>query len=283
MSPLSRAQAVKLAAERLTQAGVEDAADDARRLLQAASTLSAARLLTEMAAEMPAKEASVFESFIARREQREPLSHIFGSQPFWTLDLKVSRDVLTPRSDTETLVAEAIKGFGTQDAITVLDIATGSGAILLAVLSELPAATGIGTDLSETALGVAAENVALCQLSDRAQLIQTRWADGISGSFDLVLSNPPYIASAVVDGLDPEVVAYEPRLALDGGEDGLDPYPHLFEEAKRLLKPGGRSLFEIGYDQGPAVMDLARQAGARNPELVQDLAGRDRVVMASFA
>jgi len=283
MTALTRAEAVKQAARRLLQAGVEDGEDDARRLLLAASDLSAARLLTDMHSVMSNREALRFEGLLSRRIRREPLSQILGTQPFWTLDLKVSADVLTPRSDTEALVEEALKGLDRSKAYRILDIATGSGAILLAVLSELPMATGIGTDLSAPALRVAGDNVVRCGMEDRIELVQTRWADSLVGLFDLVLANPPYIASAVVDELEPEVRDFEPRLALDGGADGLDPYPHLFEEAKRLLKPGGRCLFEIGYDQGQAGLELARKAGALDPILVQDLAGRDRVVAASFS
>jgi len=162
--------------------------------------------------------------------------------------------------------------------LKVLDIATGSGAIMLALLSELQAAQGVGTDLSAPALAIAAENVRRCGFQDRVQLVRTRWADSLEASFDLVVSNPPYIASAVVDTLEPEVRDHEPRLALDGGVDGLDSYPYLLGEARRLLKPGGWALFEIGYDQGVAVQALVEATGVESVEILPDLAGRDRVV-----
>jgi len=280
---MTRLQAVHAATETLRAAGVEDPADEARRLLAHAGHISPARLIAEMSAPLSADEQTRFGACVARRAQREPLSQILGTQPFWTLDLKVTRDVLTPRSDTEALVEAVLADRPDRaEPVSILDIATGSGAIVLALLSEFKNAAGVATDLSAAALAVASDNVQRCAMQSRVNLIQTRWADGVEGAFDVLTCNPPYIASAVVDTLEPEVRTYEPRLALDGGADGLAPYPHLFAEARRLLKPGGRAYFEIGFDQGAAARALAQEAGAAQVRVLPDLAGRDRVVRLDF-
>lgn len=276
---MTRADALRAAAARLKTAGIEEAADDARRLMEKASGLSQAGLIAGLSEPQDPSEAESFDALIARRERREPLSHILGQVDFWTLELDVSADVLTPRADTETVVEAALEALPDRTApVKLLDIGTGSGAIALALLSELPNARAVATDLSGEALKIARANAARCGLADRIDLVQTRWADAIEGEFDLVVSNPPYIASAVIETLAPEVRRFEPRLALDGGADGLAPYPQLLIEAKRLLHPRGTAVFEIGYDQGEAVLALAREAEAFETSLGQDLAGRDRAL-----
>lgn len=276
---MTRARALRTAADRLQAAGVEDARSEARRLLAAAGKLSQARMITALNERQPADEAARFAALVDRRAAREPLSHILGNVGFWTLELEVTPDVLTPRPDTETLVEAALDAAPDRAApLRILDIGTGSGAIVLALLSELPDATGLATDISPAALAVARRNAARNGLAGRIAFLETSWADGVDGPFDLVVSNPPYIASAVIETLEREVKDHEPRLALDGGPDGLGPYPHLLAEARRLLGAGGTAVFEIGYDQGQAVLGLARQAGARDVGLRQDLAGRDRVL-----
>ncbi|MEQ8403682.1 MAG: peptide chain release factor N(5)-glutamine methyltransferase [Oceanicaulis sp.] len=277
---MTRGEAARTAAARLAAAGIEEAGEDARRLLEHASPLSRAGLIAAMGETMPDDEQARFQAALARREAREPMSHILGSVGFWTLDLKVTADVLTPRADTETIVEAALASVTEREApLRILDIATGSGAIALALLSELPNAAAVATDLSPAALAVARENAALNRLAGRIDFIETRWADGVHGPFDLLVCNPPYIASAVIETLDPEVRAFEPRLALDGGADGLDPYPHLFAEARRLLAPGGTAVFEIGYDQGEAALGLALEAGYVGGSLKRDLGGRDRALV----
>lgn len=270
------------ATARLAAAGIEDARDEARRLFRHALGLDAAGMLSRGAEALSEEEAARFEALIARREAREPLSQIIGSVGFWTLDLIVTRDVLTPRPDTETVVEAALGALPDRSAQwRILDIATGSGAIALALLSELPNAHAIATDISVPALEIAKANAVRNGLSGRISFRETRWADGIDGPFDLLVSNPPYIAPEVIDTLEPEVRSFEPRLALDGGEGGLAPYPHLLAEARRLLVPGGAAVFEIGHDQGKAALALARAAGAGDARILPDLAGRDRVLMLS--
>ncbi len=279
---MTRAEALRAATAALKAAGIEDAADDARRLLEHASTLSRAGVIASLNERQPAEEAARFNALIARRVSREPLSHILGVVGFWTLDLAVTADVLTPRADTEIIVEAALSAVPDKTAPSrILDIGTGSGAIALALLSERPNACAVATDLSEAALAVAEVNAGRCGLADRINFVRTRWADGLEPAFDLVVSNPPYIASAVIETLEPEVHRFEPHLALDGGTDGLDPYPHLLAEARRLLSPGGVAVFEIGYDQGAAALALADAADGR-AEVRQDLAGHDRALVCRF-
>jgi len=248
--------------DRLKAAGIDEAALDLRHILLAAQDVGEA------------------EAMVARRINREPLSHILGDKPFWTLDLKITPDVLTPRSDTETLVETVLKQIpDTAAKMEIADFGTGSGAILLALLSEMPNTRGLGVDISESALAVARENAARNALADRANFRLGNWADGIADdSIDLAVSNPPYIASAVIDTLEPEVRDHEPRIALDGGEDGLNIYHTLMPELFRILKPGGLMAVEIGYDQGEAVMALAERANFGDVRLSNDLAGQPRGV-----
>lgn len=281
---VTRRDWLKAASRQLEAAGVDDEAFEARQLLMAGAGLTRSELAARPEARLDANDLSRLEMLLVRRLSREPLPHILGSQPFWTLDLKVTRDVLTPRADTETIVEAALKAVTDRNApLRLLDIATGSGAIALALLSELPQARALATDISAAALGIARENALRHGLSNRLELTETSWADGIEGEFDLLVSNPPYIASAVIDTLEPEVRDHEPRLALDGGETGLDLYAHLFAKARRLLRPGGTGVFEIGYDQGPAALGLARAAGASRAALRTDLGGNDRAVVFGFS
>lgn len=243
----------------LKAAGLDDASLGARHIVAASASPDEARAMAE------------------RRINREPLSQILGNQPFWTLDLRVTPDVLTPRADTETLVEAALERFA--DGGRLVDLGTGSGAILLAILSERKTATGLGIDSSEAALRIAKENAFRCKLADRCELRLGNWAEGMpDDSFDLAVSNPPYIASAVLETLEPEVKDHEPRLALDGGADGLDAYRLLVPELFRIVRPGGHASVEIGYDQAAAVTALFTRAGFADVTLCRDLAGNPRVI-----
>jgi release factor glutamine methyltransferase len=215
---------------------------------------------------------------VERRLRREPVSRILGRKGFWKILLTVTPDVLSPRPDTETLLDVVLKAKTEREAFTACDLGTGSGAILLALLAERPAAKGVGTDVSSEALAVARENAANLDLNGRATFIRTDWAAGFAdASFDVVLSNPPYIPTGDIPGLDPEVRDHDPHLALDGGADGLDAYRALAPEIARILKPGGLYAVEIGWDQGEAVSALFTAAGLE-AKVVKDLADRDRVV-----
>lgn len=247
------------ASQRLTQAGVDG---------------SEARKLWRLAEESGRR----FEDLVARRAAREPFSHIAGYRDFWKHRFRVTADVLDPRPDTETLVEEALK----QPFTKVLDLGTGSGCIIISLLAEMPNARGVGTDVCEKAILVAGENAARIGVEDRLVLPLSDWFDDVGGRFDLIVSNPPYIALAEMDGLAPEVRAYEPSTALTDGGDGLSAYRALARGAADHLTVGGRLLVEIGTEQGPAVSEIFRSAGLEDVSVKGDLNGRDRVVMARF-
>ena len=267
---------------RLDAAGLAGPVIEARLLVEAAAGASRADIVGDPYRELLAEQAATLDAYLARRERREPVSHILGRQGFWKIMLAVTPDVLTPRPDTETVVEYVLRDFPEHAAWSVLDLGVGSGAILLAILAERPAAKGLGIDVSEEALAVARDNAASLGLAGRLALLRGDWTAGLGeASFDLVVSNPPYIASAVIETLEPEVRDHEPRIALEGGADGLSHYRVLAPEILRVLKPGGRFAVEIGYDQSQAVETLFREAGAAGVTTIQDLAQRDRVVAGS--
>lgn len=278
-APTTLVQAWKAAQARLKDAGVDSPVIDARLLLEAAADVSRTDILADPYRALTAEQADRYNAWVERRLGREPVARILGRKGFWKILLNLTPDVLVPRPDTEAVVETALAAFPEGPPFTVLDIGVGSGAILLAILAERSAARGLGTDVSETALAVARDNAGNLGLAGRAAFLRTRWADGLDeASFDLVVSNPPYIASAEIERLDPEVREHDPRLALDGGADGLDAYRDLAPEILRVLKPGGVFAVEIGFDQAAAVQALFRDAGADRVQVVRDLGDRDRVV-----
>jgi release factor glutamine methyltransferase len=277
---LTLVQAWTQARRRLEAAGADAPVIDARLMLEAAAAASRTDILTDPHRLLTPAQEQALEAFLVRREAREPVSHILGRKGFWTVELKVNRHVLTPRPDTETLVDALLKSLPAEEPMRILDLGTGSGAILLALLAERPAWSGVGVDISPEALEVARENAALLKLEDRASFLHASWTqDQPDAAFDAVASNPPYIPSGDIAGLDPEVSVHEPRLALDGGPDGLDAYRLLAPEVLRVLKPGGVFALEIGHDQGAAVDALMKAAGAGYCRVISDLGPRDRVVI----
>lgn len=252
---------------------------DARLLLEVAAGCSRTDILTDPYRVVTDEQQATLDGYVARRLKREPVSRILGRKGFWKIILNVTPDVLSPRPDTEAILDVVLLAYQPQDSFTMIDLGTGSGAILLATLAERPAATGVGTDISTEALAVARENAANLDLDNRCDFIRTEWAAGFVGnSFDLVVSNPPYIPSADIPGLDPEVREHDPHLALDGGPDGLVAYRELAPEIRRILKPNGIFAVEIGWDQGPQVQALFEAAGFTDVIVVKDLSDRDRVV-----
>lgn len=258
-------------------AGIEEARIEARLLLGHVLGRKPLALPLDAHAAVSAEDAARFRALVARRAAREPSAHLTGTRGFWTLDLAVTPDVLIPRPDTETIVACALDYVTDRNAVhRVLDLGTGSGAILLALLSEMPRAYGVGLDRSAAALAVARRNAETCGLAVRAGFVRGDWADAIEGRFDIVASNPPYIDRATISTLEPEVVRHEPRAALDGGEDGLDAYRAILPDLPRLLAPGGIAVLELGFGQAESVASLARAAGLAEVELRQDLGGVPR-------
>jgi release factor glutamine methyltransferase len=280
MSAPTLVQAWTAARDRLKAARVDSPVIDARLLLEAAAGATRTDIITDPYRLLTDEQQAALDGYLARRERREPVSRILGRRGFWKIMVQVTPAVLSPRPDTETIVDLALRAFPDEHAaFDVLDIGVGSGAILLAILAERPRARGLGTEVSEEALAVARENAANLDLNGRAAFLRTSWADGLGGdAFDLVVANPPYIPSDHIETLDPEVREHDPRLALDGGPDGLDAYRALAPEIMRVLKLGGVFAVEIGHDQARAVEPLFQAAGADRVQTVKDLADRDRVV-----
>ena len=277
---LTLVQAWAKAKAQLEATGLSGPVIDARLLVEAAADATRLDIVTDPYRTLTPEQEATLEDYLARRARREPVSHILGRKGFWKIMLQVTPDVLTPRPDTECVVDAVLKAGTEDERVSILDLGVGSGAILLAILAERPNARGLGVDVSEDALAVARDNAAHLGLAGRCALLRGDWADGLSdASFDIVTANPPYIASEVIETLEPEVRVHEPRLALDGGPDGLNAYRRLAPEILRVLKPGGRFAVEIGYDQKTAVEALFREAGAQGVRTNQDLAGLDRVVL----
>ncbi len=269
----------KGAQARLKAAGVDSPSIDARLLLEAATGAGRVDILTDPYRELDADKIAALDAMIDRRVRREPVSRILGKKGFWKIMLNVTPDVLSPRPDTETLLDVIVRAFPPQRAFEMIDLGTGSGAILLATLMERAGARGVGTDISTEAIAVARENAANLDLNGRCTFIRTDWAAGFAeDSFDLVVSNPPYIPTGDIPGLDLEVREHDPHLALDGGPDGLQPYRDLAPEIARILRPEGVFAVEIGWDQGAQVKALFEAAGFTGVKVVKDLGDRDRVV-----
>jgi release factor glutamine methyltransferase len=222
----------------------------------------------------------IAERYAARRAAGEPLSRILGRREFWGLEFALSPETLDPRPDTETIVEAALAAFAGRrgEALRIVDFGVGSGALLAALLSELPAARGVGVDLSPGAAAQARANLESLGLEARAEIRVGDWAEGLDGPFDLIVANPPYIRSGDIAGLAREVRDHDPRLALDGGADGLDAYRALTPQIARLLAPAGRFLVEVGAGQADAVKALATAAGLADLATHRDLAGVERVV-----
>jgi release factor glutamine methyltransferase len=269
---------------RFATAGLDSAALDARLLIGAALQLDLTGLIAQGARTLTLDEADRLDAFALRRIAGEPVARILGTKEFWGLPLIVSADTLVPRPDTETVVEAALEIFRaesrTDSALRIADLGTGTGAILLALLSELPNATGIGTDLSAAALDIATANACALGLASRAEFMIGDYADGLLDQFDLIVSNPPYIRSADIVSLAIEVRDHDPHLALDGGPDGLDAYRRIAPQASRRLSPGGLLVLEIGQGQDEDVARLVAAAGLTVAGSARaDLAGIGRAVM----
>ena len=276
-----RAEVIARGVARLKDAGVPGPERDARLLYRWAADLDGAGLSAALTDLATATEIMRFEQAITVRAGRAPVSHIIGSREFWGRSFRVTPAVLDPRPETETLIAEALKF---PPARRVLDLGTGSGCILLTLLAEWPQASGVGVDNSPAALAVAMENARRLGLAERAELVAGDWCAGLAGQFDLIVSNPPYIAADEIAGLAAEVRLYEPLAALcpcdDRCADGLGAYRRISIGIGALLAPGGRILLEIGPNQAAAVGRILADAGIAVNAVLPDLDGRDRVVCA---
>jgi release factor glutamine methyltransferase len=280
-------EAIGLIAQAFKTAGIESPEVDARLLLGHALRLDRTQLIAQSDRLLEARETKAASALVARRLKREPVARIVGAKEFWSLMLTVTPDVLVPRPESETVVEAALDAIGRNgtkmEKLRILDIGTGTGALLLALLAELPNAIGLGTDISAAAIAVARDNAARNKLAARCNFVVCDVAAGVEGRFDLVVANPPYVARGDIEGLTPEVRAYDPAVALDGGHDGLASYRAIAAQAPRLLAPGGRAIVELGAGQEPAVASLFTNAGLRVSDSRKDLAGIARALGATIA
>lgn len=269
-------EALRAAIPRLQTAEVQNAPRDARLLLAHAMGVSADRLTLHLPDQLSDAALTLFETALAQRIQRQPVAQIIGHRLFWGRSFTVTQDTLDPRPETEILVQEALS----RPFLKLLDLGTGTGCILLSCLADMPMATGVGADISANALTVAALNAKSLNLTQRARLIQSDWCANIPGRFDLIVSNPPYIAQAEMAMLSPDVLNWEPHMALTPGGDGLAAYRIIAAQAPARLMNGGRILLEIGPTQSAPVTSLLAQQGLQNIRTLRDLDGRDRVISA---
>lgn len=267
-------EAVEFGTKCLTDAGVPDAALDAWYLLQMVCRIERSYYYVHGEEDITQDAQKEYEIAIQKRAEHIPLQYIIGEQEFMGLRFKVNSNVLIPRQDTETLVEQVLKIV--KPGMKVLDLCTGSGCVLISVLKNAPELTGMGSDISKTALLVAKENAKLHEVD--ADWIRSDLFDNITETFDVIMANPPYIPTGEILSLMPEVRDFEPENALDGRADGLDFYRKIAGQVKDYLNPGGYVYMEIGYDQGEAVSELMRNAGFTEVEVIKDLARNDRVV-----
>lgn len=268
--------------DKLATAGVENPETDIRLLIQHVLKIDHAALMMNLNRMLSDAEVKDLNDAIIRRAKREPVSRIIGRRGFWKYDFKVAPQTLDPRPDSETLVEAALK-YATPAPATILDLGTGTGCLLLSLLGEWMNAKGVGLDISAEAVATARDNATDLKFDTRATFIEKDWANYTPPApFDLVISNPPYIAVSEIAGLAPEVTEYDPAAALVGGVDGLDCYRSIASLLPRFLKKGGWVVFEIGHAQANDVKSLLANAGAAVIHTVQDLAGSDRVIVAQM-
>jgi release factor glutamine methyltransferase len=274
-------EVLRAATGRLSEAGIDGARLDARLLLAEALGKDGTWLFNHGNDELAEEAEAAFTALIERRLERQPVSLILGRREFWSLDFTVTRDTLAPRADSETLVEAVLAELADRRApLSLLDLGTGTGCLLLALLSELPSARGTGVDLNPDTLSVARGNAERLGFAPRTSFLRSNWWEAVEGPFDVIVSNPPYIPSGDIAGLDPEVARFEPLGALDGGADGLDAYRLLVAGAEEFLGEDGVIAFEVGAGQAPDVAALLVAGGFAIRAIRRDLAGVERCVVA---
>lgn len=285
MSGTTLAEALAAARRRLSEAGIADAAHDARLLIAGLLKLPSTAFVIDGARLLDPSEKAAIDEALARREAREPVHRILGHRAFSRLDLVLSPETLEPRPDTEilvdALVPHARKIVAEKGACRILDLGTGTGAICLALLDLVPGTAGLGADYSPGALETARRNADINGVADSFETVESDWFSAVTGAFDIIVSNPPYIVRSVVGTLEEDVRLYDPILALDGGEDGLDAYRAIAAGAGDHLRENGLVAYEIGYDQKETVTAIMRENGFARIEAVQDFGGNDRVLVFS--
>ncbi len=274
---MTAAEAMVAAMARLRAAGVPDPARDARVLLAHAASVDAARVTLIAPEDIAPEIAERYDNLVSLRAVRVPVSQLIGAREFYGRAFDISRDVLDPRPETETLVEAALS----EPFDTVLDLGVGSGCILVTLLAECTDASGVGIDISEAACLHASANAARHDVAGRAVILQSDWFGAVDGRYDLIVSNPPYLAASEMQEVQPELRDHEPRLALTDEHDGLSAYRVIAAEAQGYLKAQGRVMVEIGWKQGPSVRDIFTAQGWGEVSILPDLGGHDRVVSAS--
>jgi len=267
--------------EKLKTSSIDNPQLDARLLICHALKCDRAALLSQSHRVLNDDEVASIDILITQRMKHISVARITGSREFWGLNFGLNEATLEPRADSETIV-EAVLSFSQKNA-RILDLGTGTGCLLLSLLHEIPEATGIGIDISSRAVEQAAQNAVLLGLSHRAVFRSGDWFEEMTETFDIIISNPPYIPSSDILALMPEVRHYDPMLALDGGKDGFTPYRFLIPQLKKFLNPNGVAAFEVGIDQAQHVADLFRQSGFTNIETRKDLGGVERCVTATMS
>ncbi len=269
-------------AQMLSNAGIGNPNLNVRILLEKASRKTSAELIICDHDIVPETVQIEFHELLGYRLAFEPIAYILGEKAFWSLDFSVNEHVLIPRPETEGLVERALELITNSPTPHILDIGTGSGAVLISLLHERKLATGLGVDISPKALDMARVNAVRNNVGDRCQFNKSDYLKNVTGKFDIIVSNPPYIDSKAMEKLAPDVELYEPELALHGGKDGLTAYRTIIASTKKVLKPGAHLVFEIGFDQKKSVSDLLRKAGATHIVCQKDLAGLDRIISATI-
>jgi release factor glutamine methyltransferase len=267
---------------RLRKKGIEEAPLDARLLISHIIPVTEIDFAINADQTVSNEQQNLIDILVQKREKRIPMSQIFGEKEFWSLSFKVTRDTLTPRPDSETLIEVALNEFEDKNAtLSILDLGTGSGCLLLTLLSELKNATGLGIDVSASAIKVANENATNLSLNNRATFLKSDWFEKLSKTkkFDLIIANPPYIGHNEKPELTPEVCEHEPYSALFAGEEGLDDYRIIAADISSYMSEKSIIILEIGYRQSSAVKDIFEQKGFKNINVFQDLGGRDRCLL----
>lgn len=282
--PTYAQDALRDAVRALQEARIESASVDARLLLQHVLGISREQLLAADKRVITSEQEAQYMQLIARRAARQPVAQLIGKREFYGREFKVTGDTLDPRPDSETLIEAVLARIADKNApLRLLDLGTGTGCLLLTLLAELPKSQGIAVDACEKALDVAKTNASALSVGNRAQFVKSSWAEGVSGVFDVVISNPPYIPSSTIPTLAPEVCQYEPKAALDGGEDGLECYRAIIAQLPGLLGDAGFAAFEIGIGQHKALESIASQNGLQIAGMKEDLAGIVRCVVMTKA
>ena len=277
-SGINARSAKRFLTEQFKAAGLATPEEDARELVMAATGFDLTDFITRGTESLTPEQFDCVKSYADRRLMGEPVDHILGWREFYGRRFKVTKDVLSPRGDTEVLVHQALNSLKYIAAPKILDLGTGSGAIIVSLLADRAEAQGVAVDISPKALDIARQNAVKHDVASRCAFEKGAWFGPVTGKYDLIVSNPPYISDAAMESLEPEVAQYDPDISLRGGRDGLDPYHIIVGEASMYLKPNGWMWVEIGFDQGDAVQKMFQEAGFKGISVVKDLSGHDRCV-----